>query len=424
MKRVITVQRNNVVTWNLGVDDSGGLYWMDEGGFYEMSLNKQGTLGLTGGILIDQSETIPLQIDAPFPSDWRSILTAERSGVSRWHLMSDGIGNLVLGDETVNDAEGPWEMVFQKTGQILIKGGFQTDNSTVTPTARAGALSQVLKPIISGTQGVFDWHIMINKSNGDLVWADANATSDPGQGHEEMYLTGGGTLNVRQSVNANAVSINGGRVFYNNSAHIPVANSGAFGVDRREYATIQRDDVVTWHMMTDSVGNILWGDEVVGDQGHLAFDWEFAFQKDGSLGALGGFYTVSDRRLKKNIESVEPGILEKVTALRPVRYHLLGHEDTEPRALGLVSQEVEELFPEFVTRMPSGGLESDETLSLSYDKIGVVAVGAIKELNEKSDREDALLRKDYLDLKEENASLKQQLTAVMSRLSALESRAQ
>ena len=55
--------------------------------------------------------------------------------------------------------------------------------------------------------------------------------------------------------------------------------------------------------------------------------------------------TPSDIRLKKNVETTRDGYLSDLSNLRIVKYHWKTQEDTEPKELGLIAQEVEEIFP-------------------------------------------------------------------------------
>jgi len=62
----------------------------------------------------------------------------------------------------------------------------------------------------------------------------------------------------------------------------------------------------------------------------------------------GTYGTVSDRNLKKNIESARDGYLEDVMKLRVVKYNWNTQEDGEPKELGWIAQELAEVFPGLV----------------------------------------------------------------------------
>jgi hypothetical protein len=56
----------------------------------------------------------------------------------------------------------------------------------------------------------------------------------------------------------------------------------------------------------------------------------------------------SDANAKKNIETTRDGYLEDLASLRVVKYNWKEDEDGTPKELGLIAQEVEEVFPNLV----------------------------------------------------------------------------
>ena len=147
-------------------------------------------------------------------------------------------------------------------------------------------------------------------------------------------------------------------------------------------------------------------------------NWEFAIDVNDSGGGdedlffyLGGvqkgwldadgsgFKASSDRRLKQDISDTG-SLLDKVIQLQPRTYRF----KTDPEGdlqIGFIAQEVQDLFPEIVD-------SDEEYLGLSYDRFGVLAVGAIKELNEK-----------VVSLESENAALNERLTALETLVQSL-----
>ena len=73
----------------------------------------------------------------------------------------------------------------------------------------------------------------------------------------------------------------------------------------------------------------------------------YAIYSNGSAGAL------SDRTQKKNIETTRDGYLEDLNRLRVVKYNWNDQEDGTPKELGLIAQEVEEVFPGLISNMRS-----------------------------------------------------------------------
>lgn len=89
--------------------------------------------------------------------------------------------------------------------------------------------------------------------------------------------------------------------------------------------------------------------------------------------------TTSDAKYKENVTDLEP-VLDKVLALRPVRYFwnsLLPYAVKDVQ-VGFIAQEVQAVFPEFVHT--AGEVSEEPYLSLDYARMTAVLVQAIKEL--------------------------------------------
>ncbi len=94
----------------------------------------------------------------------------------------------------------------------------------------------------------------------------------------------------------------------------------------------------------------------------------------GSYNITSGVYTsVSDRKLKKNIENIK-NISDKIMDLQPVKYNFTDQKDNERKYIGLIAQDVEKLFPEFVNYN-----EESDTYTMDYSGLSVIAIQAIKE---------------------------------------------
>jgi Chaperone of endosialidase len=107
----------------------------------------------------------------------------------------------------------------------------------------------------------------------------------------------------------------------------------------------------------------------------------------------------SSRRYKENIRDLEE-VSVVFDTLRPVRYRAKpGHGDDREH-IGLIAEEVEELFPEFVTYGKDG-----EITGVMFDRIVAVTIKEIKAIRKReADRDDLLLK-----LQEEIESLKSKM---------------
>jgi hypothetical protein len=97
----------------------------------------------------------------------------------------------------------------------------------------------------------------------------------------------------------------------------------------------------------------------------------------GTFSATTGAYTtVSDRRMKRDIESVGT-VLDKVLKLNPVQYYFTTEKNPANKNLGFIAQDVQSIFPSLVSHS-----KEDDRFSLDYTGFGVIAIKAIQEQNE------------------------------------------
>ena len=119
----------------------------------------------------------------------------------------------------------------------------------------------------------------------------------------------------------------------------------------------------------------------------------------------------SDERLKKNIETTRDGYLEDLCKFRVVKYNWFNDDDTTPKDLGLIAQEVEQIFPNLVQDDQATISDDDDTLYKQL-KITVLPFMLLKAIQELSAKNDAL--------EAENTAMKTRMDALEARLTALE----
>jgi len=90
--------------------------------------------------------------------------------------------------------------------------------------------------------------------------------------------------------------------------------------------------------------------------------------------------TPSDIRLKKNVELTRDGYLEDVANLRVVKYHWKTQDDSEPKELGLIAQEVEQVFPGLIRTEGEG---ENEIKELKRSVIPFILLKALQEADAK-----------------------------------------
>jgi hypothetical protein len=138
--------------------------------------------------------------------------------------------------------------------------------------------------------------------------------------------------------------------------------------------TIQ-NGTATWDYMTlEHVGafaRVNLGDAENGFLIAHAGTTTATFATNGNLTITGALIETSSIKVKENVETSE-GNLEKVVNLRPVTYNKIGSQTTE---LGLIAEEVAEVYPEFVQYDENG-----EPIGVNYSRLTAALIGAVKEL--------------------------------------------
>ncbi|MEQ9299088.1 MAG: tail fiber domain-containing protein [Cyclobacteriaceae bacterium] len=120
-----------------------------------------------------------------------------------------------------------------------------------------------------------------------------------------------------------------------------------------------------------------------------------------SMTALGGFNQTSDRRLKKNILPLNQ-TLSKVLQLRGVTYQWKDEKQSQANQIGVIAQEVEAVYPEFVVTNEEG------EKAVNYSQMVAVLIEALKEMNgtvQSLESKVASLEKDKSTLEKEKADL-------------------
>lgn len=132
------------------------------------------------------------------------------------------------------------------------------------------------------------------------------------------------------------------------------------------------------HFVLNTDGGVGGGansmDDFIVWQGAIDGDRLLELSNVGDLTISGRYTEQSSLRYKENIINLE-SITEKVDKLRPVRYNKIGNTNTE---IGLIAEEVAEVFPEFVNYNAKGQVES-----LNYTRLSVVLLQTVKELSDK-----------------------------------------
>jgi hypothetical protein len=133
----------------------------------------------------------------------------------------------------------------------------------------------------------------------------------------------------------------------------------------------------------------------------------YTLQVNGSVAGVGAYNSLSDARYKTNITTLTHA-LDKIMALRGVQFDWRTNEYPEwhfeqGTQLGLIAQEVGQVLPEAVSQDAQG------CYSLAYSKLIPVLVEAVKDQQKQTEKKDAELQIQSLeirDLKQSVAELK------------------
>jgi hypothetical protein len=279
----------------------------------------------------------------------------------------DGSSNTVVGD---------------RAGSSLVDGNSNT---------LVGALSG--QSLISGANNVAIGELSLNvaTSAADSVAIGSSAlsslttgTGNSALGFAALTSVAAGTSNTAIGYKAGYQSTGSGNVFIGYQA-----GGGVSAGDSKLYVA------------NSSVKTLIYGDFSADRVGIATTSPAATFQVgvsgDGTTTRANAWTTFSDERLKKNVTRIEDG-LEGIIRLSGYRYDWREGRDRS-RQVGVLAQEVEEIFPEVVSR------GNDGILSVAYDKLVAPLIEAVKELASRGEVIDERVRR----LEAENAELKKRL---------------
>jgi len=135
----------------------------------------------------------------------------------------------------------------------------------------------------------------------------------------------------------------------------------------------------------------------------------------GNICYTGNSGSCSDKRFKKGI-SILPNPLEKIQELEAVYYYWKlneypNHGFTEDRQLGLIAQELEKIYPEFVS------IDSEGYRTVDYEKLSALAVEVLKQEQTQLD----ILTKEHAQL---SKIIEERLSTIENILSDAQTRKQ
>lgn len=233
-----------------------------------------------------------------------------------------------------------------------------------------------------------DGAILFRDDNGDFTSGSIN-TAGPGMtmehfqlmqfniaGREVFNLTDGqanfiGDIDIS---NLGVINFHSDATFSVPRANIKLENNGAL---RMQNLLENNEILITTDGGDITLNNAITAGVVIkgANVGINEKNPEHTLHVEGNAAVTGEFLVLSDRNKKKNI-SPYLSVLSKFISLVPVQYDLID-VSADHKSIGLIAQEVEEVFPEVVHTNQNG------TKMVNYRALGVLSIQAIKEQDAK-----------------------------------------
>jgi hypothetical protein len=219
--------------------------------------------------------------------------------------------------------------------------------------------------------------IGVMNSSADTVGITINENGNIGMGTTSpsypLHLVGGGDiLTVESTSNTNRSTI----LFKTNGNDWELGARGSAGNPNN---TFYLYDMASnqYRLTINPSGNVGIG-EIASALNKLDVNGDIV-----ASGDITGFGTVSDIKLKENIELLD-GSLEKVMKMKPIKFRWrddINHKKAGTEDEGFIAQEMEEIVPVIVEEVKCGTWwsGSDTYKKINYNKITTYLVGALQE---------------------------------------------
>lgn len=197
----------------------------------------------------------------------------------------------------------------------------------------------------------------------------------------------------------NAVCCNGTAAFggFAMFAHRQHASNTAYAIRQSPSGAVNLNAAGTENLSlrqndTVRLGISTTGQVIIGSESNVTGSANQVFQVLGSAYKNDGSATwafTSDARVKEGIRDLDAGLAE-LRRVRPVRYRYNGRAGTQAglECVGVLGQEIEEIFPETIEKVPASGTRPDEIDDLRVfnpSALTFVLINAVKQLAEKVD---------------------------------------
>ena len=301
-------------------------------------------------------------------------------------LRIDASGRITQGGKTATNHGSP---------NLLLWGSDTTLHLSSTDSVNNSSFTGIKFAVAGGSTGDYSKAgIFVQRQSSyndlDMIFAfrSSNDATGVSVSDEKIRINSDGQLNVNQANNNNLMGqvtifegtdFNTGSQLGRDNIYLisdQTSANGGYGAsiafsriqysDRRAAAIVTKQTTADedqvglaffTHSSTDAAANIVES---------------LVLTHDGNLTATGNVTAFSDVTLKENIETI-PNALDKVLNLRGVGFNRVDKEDN-PREIGVIAQEVEEIIPEVVHTNQEG------IKSVAYGNLVGLLIESIKEL--------------------------------------------
>lgn len=261
-------------------------------------------------------------------------------------------------------------------------GGTPSNYLTLNPEGFLGFNDQIPEAPIHINDPTFDYNLLLSGTG--INWNKDNGETWGSIGHFlGSFVVNNTTTPTNPALATFLLSTDdaGG----NNDPHILISGDGnvAIGHDvaqplsdlvlsHSNCSTGCSDEAVRFN---NTNGNNWWGFYTSSVTGNLLLYSKL--QGDNIIGTFndnsGAYSSSSNEALKSNIRTL-PDVLKKVSSLRPAEYNYKSQKNMAEKHIGFIAQELNTVFPEFVTH-----IEDQDMYTVNYAGMSTVAIKAIQE---------------------------------------------
>ena len=336
-----------------------------------------------------------ITINGNVPTPTPTTLSSAGSGIGTTTLVNDGVGpslavkGLIAGNgitfiTTANDItmianSMVTNLTSAGTGVSLVNNSAGPNLKTKGLVAGNGIVLSLLNStdVIVSSNSVSQWVGNATSNLNMNSYIISNVTSE----YVSSLYSKDGIAPIDVNNNLNITSGTGGKILFQNG--ITIGNSTTNTTTSTSIAIGDGASSIT-------TNSIALGANVVANQTGGFFVAHRSISSGSyNNAAFNGHELIeisSSIRYKENVRSLEE-VSDKFDRLRPVRYNAKkGYGDTSKEVIGLIAEELKEIFPEYVTHNWKG-----EVTGICYDQIVSVLIKEIQALRRRERERDMVL---------------------------------